>query len=173
MGRLGRDPEFFKYVKGNVANRVMERVKYGLTALPTDENPYLEYILTGNFKNSLPYYLRRENFDIIRKNLDKLVLLKGDLDVAFQAYPTLRFDGFNLSDIFEYMDYEQYISELQKILDFSNKEARLVYWNMLVDRNRPNKMRDRLNPLEREAKELFLKDKAFFYKSLIIEEVIG
>jgi S-adenosylmethionine-diacylglycerol 3-amino-3-carboxypropyl transferase len=173
MGHLGRDPEFFKYVKGDVASRIMERVKYGLTALPTNENPYLEYILTGNFKNSLPFYLRRESFDIIQKNLEKLVLFKGDLDTAFRAYSTLRFDGFNLSDIFEYMSHEQYTYELQKILGFSKKEARLVYWNMLVDRKRPEKMKDRLKPLERKARELFLQDKAFFYKSLIVEEVTG
>lgn len=73
MGYLGRDPECFKYVEGNVASRLMDRVQYALTILPTDKNPYLEYILTGNFRKSLPFYLRKDNFEIIRKNLDKLV----------------------------------------------------------------------------------------------------
>ncbi len=31
MGRLGRDPEFFRYVEGSVAERILERVEYALT----------------------------------------------------------------------------------------------------------------------------------------------
>lgn len=33
MGRLGRDPAFFKYVEGSVADRILERTRHALTAL--------------------------------------------------------------------------------------------------------------------------------------------
>lgn len=171
MGRLGRDPEFFKYIEGDVASRIMNRAKYALTILPTDKNPYLEYILTGNFRNSLPFYLRKDNFEIIRKNIDKLVIFNGNLDEAFQVNRTLKFDGFNLSDIFEYMSYNQYVTELERIIDSSNTGARLVYWNMLADRKSPESFKYRINSLAEYAQELFLQDKAFFYNSLIVEEV--
>ncbi len=172
MGRLGRDPEFFKYVEGNVADRIMRRAEYALTALPADENPYLEYILTGNFGNSLPFYLREGNFENIRDNLDKLVLFKGDLVAALKAHSTLKFDGFNLSDIFEYMSHQEYRSELGRVVDASGHGARLVYWNMLADRKYPPNLKDRLDPMDDLAQNLFLRDKAFFYKALVIERVI-
>ncbi len=172
MGHLGRDPEFFKYVEGNVAARIMLRAEYALTALPVDENPYLEYILTGNFGKSLPYYLREDNFENIRNNLDKLVLFKGDLVAALREHGTFRFDGFNLSDIFEYMSREEYQSNLGRIVDASIHGARLVYWNMLADRKYPAKLKDRLEPMDDFAQSLFLRDKAFFYKALVIERVI-
>jgi S-adenosylmethionine-diacylglycerol 3-amino-3-carboxypropyl transferase len=172
MGHLGRDPEFFKYVEGNVAARIMRRAEYALTTLPADENPYLEYILTGNFGNSLPFYLREDNFENIRNNLDKLVLFKGDLVTALQEHSTLEFDGFNLSDIFEYMSNEEYQSELGRVVDASRHGARLVYWNMLADRKYPPNLKDRIVALDDLAQTLFLRDKAFFYKALVIERVI-
>jgi len=172
MGRLGRDPELFRYVEGNVAKRILSRVEYALTALSTHDNPYLEYILTGNFENSLPYYLQVANFDAIRNNLKSLVLYKGTVIEAIRANGGLKFDGFNLSDIFEYMSYDQYVSELCEILESSQSGARIVYWNMLAERRPPVTIKDRLGSLEDIADELFRKDKAFFYKALRVEEAI-
>ena len=172
MGKLGRDPEFFKYVETDVASRIFKRAEYALTVLSTDENPYLEYILTGSFKNALPFYLRRENFDAIRKNIDRLVIFKGNLREALQRGQQPRFDGFNLSDIFEYMSYNQYEEELRNILDHTNPGARLVYWNMLADRKHVNGLETKVRFLDKEAAELFKQDKAFFYKSLIVGEAI-
>jgi len=171
MGKLGRDPEFFKYVETDVASRIFKRAEYALTVLPTDANPYLEYILMGNFRNSLPFYLRRENFDMIRNNIDRLVIFKGNLREAFQSKHQMRFDGFNLSDIFEYMNYNQYEEEVRNILDHTYPGARLVYWNMLADRKQINGLETNMRFLDQEASELFKQDKAFFYKSLIIGEV--
>lgn len=171
MGRLGRDPEFFKYVETDVASRIFKRAEHALTFLPTDKNPYLEYILTGNFQRALPFYLRRENFDSIRNNLDKLVIFRGDLQQTFKAHRTVKFDGFNLSDIFEYMSYQQYAEQLKSILGASKKGTKIVYWNMLADRKYVDELKSQINFLDEEASQLHRQDKAFFYKSLIIGEV--
>jgi S-adenosylmethionine-diacylglycerol 3-amino-3-carboxypropyl transferase len=172
MGYLGRDPEFFTYVEGDVASRLLERAEYALTALATDQNPYLEFILTGNFGKTLPFYLREENFEKIRDHLDRLILFHGNLLEALRAHASLRFDGFNLSDIFEYMNYAEYVSELQKVIDASKPGTRVVYWNMLADRKNPLALKNRLATLEDLAADLFKQDKAFFYKALVIERVL-
>ena len=171
MGRLGRDPEFFRYVEGDVAARLLERAQYALTVLPTHDNPYLEYILTGNFARALPHYLRPEQYQAIRANLDKLVLFKGGIAEALEAHPGVKFDGFNLSDIFEYMSYGDYVRHLHLLVEGSNQGARLAYWNMLADRLPPADCRGRLESLEARAIALFRQDKAFFYKAFRIEEV--
>lgn len=171
LGRLGRDPEFFRYVEGNVAARLLKRAQHALTTLPTDSNPYLQFIVRGNFQRVLPFYLREENFEAIRGNLDRLVLFEGSVDEAIHAHPDVAFDGFNLSDIFEYVSYEEYLAGLDRIVRSARDGARLVYWNMLADRKSPPGFRDRLEALDERARELHLQDKAFFYKALIIERV--
>ena len=48
MGRLGRDPSFFRYVEGSVADRILARTRHALTALNPADYPYLQWILTGH-----------------------------------------------------------------------------------------------------------------------------
>lgn len=168
---LGRNPDFYKSINIDIAHSVMCRTKYAITALPTHNNPYLEYIIKGNFKNVLPFYLCRDNFEKIRNNLNKLDIFKGSLTKALQSNNTLKFDGFNLSDIFEYMSNDQYITVLKLIINCSKKGARLVYWNNLAKKEPTPFLKKRLKSLNEIAHNLFLQNKAFFYSSLIIEEV--
>ena len=81
------------------------------------------------------------------------------------------FRSFNLSDIFEYMSEPEYHGELRRILQRARPRARLVYWNMLVDRRAPPG-ETRLRCREDLSAELFARDKAFFYKRLIVEEAL-
>jgi S-adenosylmethionine-diacylglycerol 3-amino-3-carboxypropyl transferase len=173
MGRLGRDPAFFRYVEGSVAERILARTRYALTTLDPAANPYLQWILTGTHTSALPFALRRENFDSIRCNLDNLEWHHGSIEEYLEARPDVRIDRFNLSDIFEYMSPENYQRLLERLLTASRPGARLVYWNMLAPRGRPETLANRLRPMEVLANQLFLQDKAWFYSRLIIEEVIG
>ena len=89
-----------------------------------------------------------------------------------ESTPAGTFDGYNLSDIFEYLDLPAYHALLARLADASRPGARLVYWNMLAPRRRPEAMAQRLRPLADLAARLYAQDKAFFYSALVIEEVI-
>ncbi|MDA7881530.1 BtaA family protein, partial [Akkermansiaceae bacterium] len=69
MGRLGRDPAFFDYVSGSVAERILDRARYALVELDPVTNPYLHWILTGNYGDKLPLSLQKESFLKIRTAL--------------------------------------------------------------------------------------------------------
>ena len=170
MGRLGRDPEFFRYVEGSVADRILERCRYALTELPTHENPYLEYILTGNFARNRPLYLRPEPYRALGERLDGLVLFHGPVQEAGRHHAGSGFDGFNLSDVFEYLDPTASAELYRELLELARPRARLAYWNMLVPRSVPESLRSRVRSLE-VAAELFRRDLAFFYSAFVLEEV--
>ncbi|HEX5718129.1 MAG TPA: DUF3419 family protein [Thermoanaerobaculia bacterium] len=172
MGRLGRDPEFFRYVEGSVAERILGRSRYALTVLPTHENPYLEYILTGNFSRTLPLYLRPEVYPEVKRNIDKLILFEGPIDQAAKIHQDQGFDGFNLSDIFEYLDEPTSMEVYARLLDAARPGARFAYWNMLVPRRLSKSFPGRVRYLEAESKELFAKDLAWFYSAFVVEEVV-
>lgn len=169
MGALGRDPAFFRYVQGSVAERILARTYHALTELEPARNPYLRWILTGRHDDVLPFALREESFEAIRRNLDRLELRLGaieDLTVNQGG-----FDCFNLSDIFEYMSEENYQRELERILAIARRGARIAYWNMLVPRSRPQHFASRLEPLDELSQRLFAEDKAFFYSAFVVEQV--
>lgn len=172
MGRLGRDPSFFRYVEGEVASRLLARTRHALTAMDPAANPYLQWLLTGRHLTALPYALRPENFEAIRSNLDRLEWHCQPLGQFLSSHRQTRIDRFNLSDVFEYMPTENYHCLLEKLAACASSGARLAYWNMLVPRRRPHHMADKLRPLSELAYHLHRNDKAFFYSDFVIEEVL-
>jgi S-adenosylmethionine-diacylglycerol 3-amino-3-carboxypropyl transferase len=169
MGALGRSPAFFQYVEGNVATRILDRTRFALTELEPAENPYMQWILNGTHNGVLPFALREENFEPIRRNLDKLEWRCSSIEDALNQDGS--FDCFNLSDIFEYMSQESYEQLLRCISERSKSGARLAYWNMLAPRSRPDSMDRVLEPLRELSRALFAQDKAFFYSAFIVERV--
>jgi S-adenosylmethionine-diacylglycerol 3-amino-3-carboxypropyl transferase len=169
MGKLGRDPAFFSHAKGDLAKRLLKRVEHAVVTLPTHTNPYLNFIMTGNFTNAaLPHYLREENFTKIKDNIDRISLFHGDLSQVCESWEE-GFDAFNLSDIFEYMSINL-TEEAFSILEQSSRgSARIAFWNMMVDRFIPEKSRFSIDSALSE--KLFCKDNAFFYKRFIVGQI--
>ena len=175
MGRLGRDPEFFRYVEGSVAERILERARFALTELPATDNPYLEYILRGTFRAALPPYLEPAAYEALRRRMreapEGLTLHLGPVEEAARRHAGDGFDGFNLSDVFEYLDAGTCTRLYAALLEHARPGARLAYWNMLVPRRRPDAVAARVRSLEGEARNLFLCDRAFFYSAFVLEQV--
>jgi len=190
VGKLGRDKEFFRYAEKNISEEMKERSRYALCEQNPYENPYINYILTGNYrKDCLPYFLRKENFDKIRKNLHKVEILQSSVEEYLDQID-FKINKFNLSDIFEYMSVENYSKLMEKIYENAEDNALLAYWNLIVERNSEKldykkmdseiavtgketnvngKKYERMKELDRKLHE---KDMTFFYTDFVVEKVI-
>lgn len=169
MGRLGRDPAFFAHVRGSLADHVAERISHAVVKLDPAENPYLHWILKGAHGAALPFAWRQAHYAAIAARLDRLDIRPGALE-RFIATGE-RADGFNLSDIFEYMDEPSFAAVYGRLLAASHPGARFVYWNMMVSRRVPLQHVARIttrSDLEERGKAI---DKAFFYSDFVVEEV--
>ncbi|MEI6654918.1 MAG: DUF3419 family protein [Verrucomicrobiota bacterium] len=175
MGRLGRDPAFFKYVDGSVAERILARTRHALCELDPAQNPYLHWILRGTHGAALPLAWRRGSFEPIKRALweDRLRVVNASLEELFEMEPDRQYDALNLSDIFEYMSETAYHKLLDRIVSASRAGARLAYWNMLAPRSRPAAMADRLRSLDELSASLWYEDRAFFYSRFVVEEVLA
>ncbi len=124
MGKLGRDKTFYNYVdeKEKSSKNIKHIFDYGITHIPNYDNQYINYILLNKFnENCLPLYLEKENFEIIRRNIDKIEVFESDLININGKY-----DFFNLSDIFEYMSETEFEENINKISQISNDNARIL-----------------------------------------------
>ncbi len=174
MGRLGRDPQFFRYVEGSVADHLMSRVKHALCVLDPASNPYLHWILRGTHGDALPLALRPEYFRTIRDRLDRVEIYHGSIESCLdEARGGPRFDRFNLSDIFEYMSPDAGAVLLRRIASAARPGAHLLYWNMLAPRSRPPSLSREIEPLEALSRELHADDRAFFYSRVVLERIIA
>jgi S-adenosylmethionine-diacylglycerol 3-amino-3-carboxypropyl transferase len=169
MGRLGRDAAFFDHVEGSPAAHVSRRIAHAAVTLQPADNPYLAWILTGKCRDALPLAWRAEHYATIRDRLNRLDIRKGSLE-RFVATGE-KADGFNLSDIFEYMSPDVFADVYGRLLSAANQGARLVYWNMMAPRRAPGELARRVIRRQAEEEALKTEDKAFFYSDFVIEEV--
>ena len=190
VGKLGRDKEFFRYAEKNISEEMKERSRYALCELSPHENPYINYILTGNYrKDCLPYFLRKENFDKIRKNIHKVEIIQSSVEEYLDKID-FKIDKFNLSDIFEYMSAGNYGKLMEKIYDNANEDALLAYWNLIVERNsekldykktdseiavngkEKNVDGKKFERMKELNSRLHKRDMTFFYTDFVVEKVI-
>ena len=172
MGRLGRDPSFFRYVEGGVADRILARTEQALTELDPSRNPYLQWIALGRFAGALPHWLRSENLEPIRANLDRIERRVAPVEVVLAEAAEASIDKFNMSDIFEYVSGVAADRLFDDLARAGRAGGRVAYWNMLVDRHRPERLAHRLRPATELSERLHRTAKAFFYSALVIEEIV-
>lgn len=170
MGRLGRDPAFFDHVEGSAAAHVAARTRHAFVDQDPSANPYLAWILTGRHGDALPRALAPERFEAIRARLDRLEIRLATVESL--AAEGVKADGFNLSDIFEYMSPPAHEASYASVLDAARPGARIAYWNMMAPRRAPAPLADRIRPRSDLEATLGPADKAFFYRAFVVEEVL-
>lgn len=169
MIKMGHTSESLGSFKGNFPSQVRARVGHSLTRLAACNNPYLTYALTGNYNvNALPRYLRANYKDVITSRLDRITLVHGPVQTA----GTGKFDGYNLSDIFGFMNDDEFQASYEHLYSRANIHARFVYWSSLIPRIAPASMRSCIKTMRQLSSDLFFQDKGWFYNSFIVEEVI-
>lgn len=131
MGRLGRDPSFFDQVQANVGNSIFLRAEGHLTSDLVSKNHFLDYQLRGQFTVNLPFYLRIENYERIKQNIHKVKWMQSDL---LGINSDENFDVINLSNIFEYMNEETYLLQLNHLKHILRSGGTMGHWNLLVNR---------------------------------------
>lgn len=171
MGRMGRDKTFFEHVEGSPAQHVARRIHHAAVDCDPAQNPYLFWIMNGTHGDALPMAWREEHFKIIKDRLDRIEVRLGSLE-AF-VLTGEQANGFNLSDIFEYMSPDIFEQVYDNIISAATPKARLVYWNMMVPRRVPERLTHRIETLTSLENSLKSQDKAFFYSDFVVEEVKG
>lgn len=170
MGRMGRDKAFFDHVDGSLSDHVARRIRHAAVTCDPSENPYLHWIMTATHGAALPMTWREEHYATIRARLDRLDIRQGALE-AFVSTGE-KADGFNLSDIFEYMSPDVFSEVYGQILSAANPGARLVYWNMMAPRRVPEAHARRVARQQELEDRLKTEDKAFFYSDFVVEDVL-
>ncbi|MDP2080369.1 MAG: DUF3419 family protein [Pseudotabrizicola sp.] len=171
MGRMGRDKAFFDHVDGSPAQHVARRIHHAAVETDPAQNPYLHWILHGTHGAALPMTWRAEHFDTIRSRLERIDIRPGSLE-AFVSTGE-RADGFNLSDIFEYMSPAVFAQVYGSILAAAAPKARLVYWNMMAPRRVPPAFAAQVTRQRGIEDRLKAQDNAFFYSDFVVEAVNG
>ncbi len=166
MGRYGRDPQFLKQVQVPVSYFIRQKAAQHLQSGHCTHNAFLQMIFTGNYRHSLPFYLRQKNFESIKNNIHKLNIVQADATAVIKQES---YDTYCLSNIFEYMPqalFEQLVKDWQPYL---LPKSKIAFWNLMATRSfaeiEPGHyVKSKVN------EQLLQKDNGFFYNRFCLEE---
>jgi len=166
MSGRARDATQFRHVDVEDApGFFLERLRHVCTQLPTRGNHYLEWLLTGRYRSSIPPWLRPENFERLRDLTGRVTLVASELSQFLETQPAGAFSAANLSDVFEYLR-EDGAQELFELVGSRLRPGgRIAYWNLLVPRSA-----DGLPARRDLARGLWQQDRVFFYSDFHLNE---
>lgn len=174
LSRFGRTADFFRYVSMDDISKVLfERTEYGLTALPIKDNFYAEYILSGKYENlqAAPPYLNPDNFEIIKRRLNRIKLVCSSLEKYLNKLPSNSISKFNLSDCFEYMSEDQRSDLLKQIAKISRPGARLALWTLFIPQSIPKDFNNKIELLKELSENLSSTARTFFYNDFCLWQI--
>lgn len=174
MARLGRDPAFFKYVENrNVGAEFLERARWALVETNPKQNHFLQYALLGEYPNLEygPVYLRESNFETLRETTAHVKIVRGDVEGHLATLSADSLSKLYLSDLFEWVSAEHHEQMLRAICAVTRPQGRLIYWNLLVPRSRPESLASMIDTHDEEAEALHKRDLAFVYGDFHVESV--
>lgn len=172
MARLGRERACFDFAPRRIARTLLTRARAALVRPDIAGNAYLQWLLTGRHRTALPYALRPANYATIRANLGRLEWRCERLEQCLSGLDANSIDRFNLSNVFEYMSESMAASVLREVARVGRPGARVLYWNLFAPRARPAALSDQLRSHWVEARELRRGAATFFYRRVMLEEVL-
>ncbi len=176
LGKWGLDPEFFNHVNGvsSFGQHWLHLTKHALVDLPVRENYFLAQIAFGKYLNreAVPPYLHARHFEDLKNYADRVRVVTRELEAFLLQSEAASIDKFALSNVFEWVDEAAYCALLKELWRVGAPGARMCYRNLLVRRERPTPLADRLRSHGDEAQRLLRRDRSFVYSNFVLEEII-
>lgn len=130
------DPSWFAGSgTSDFGSHFLQLARHVLVALPARDNWFLAQILLGRYhEQSVPAYLRAENFAAIHERVERVELVIADIADGLRAQPGGSIDAFALSNVFEYSPAELFESGKDEVVRVARPGARIAHRNLLAPR---------------------------------------
>ena len=167
------DPGFFRFVPRRfpIWRYIDERLTRGLMNFPAAESDFVCLLFSGRFDpgGSLPPYLEKKNYPLLKKNLSRVRTITCSLGDFLEGLRSARFDKFSLSDFTSYTDGVEYERIWKGIVRASAPQARVCERQFLVKRDIPRSVRDVVRRDVSMEMELEAQDTSLFYTFVVAE----
>lgn len=174
MSRLGRDPAFFQFVdKKSVGAEFLGRARRALIETAACDNHFLQYVLWGGYPDLErgPIYLRESSFATLRETTPRIRIVRSDLESHLSTLADGELSALYLSDLCEWVSAPHFEEMLCQIARATRAGGRMVYWNLLVPRSRPEALADMIDHHGELSRSLHARDQAFVYGSFHVESI--
>ena len=172
-GGLKADYFHFDDGAGSFAESFFNRFSKVLKDVPVKGNYFLHLYLKGCYKslNELPEYLLEPNFNVIKSRLNRIKIVTCDAKQWLSEMPDNFLNCFGLSNICELMDADDTLKFFNEVNRVAVPNARISFRNLMIPREVPEVLRNRIILDEGTSKTIFDNDRSFVYGKVAAYQV--
>jgi len=111
----------------------------------------------------VPAYLKRENYELIRSGVDRIKIITADAQSWIDSMPDDSINCFALSNICELMSEKDTNRLFTAICTTARTDARIVFRNLMIPRDVPNVLKDKIVKDEILSRNIYDNDRSFVY----------
>lgn len=177
MFGLGIPPQQYEELKkdlsegSSVIDIYRERAKRLAVDYPINENYFAWQAFARKYdtenRRALPEYLKEENYQILRTNINRLDTDIGSITDKIKQSPKATYNRFVFLDAQDWMNAEIMADLWQAIADFGGKGSRIIFRtagkNSPIEVNLPSDLRAKFIYDKNLSLELFKQDRASIY----------
>jgi S-adenosylmethionine-diacylglycerol 3-amino-3-carboxypropyl transferase len=175
LGWGGLDPQFFTYVNGveSFGEHFRRLARHAMVDLPIRDNYFIAQICLGRYRDerSVPPYLLAENYEALRRAVDRIEIVTGEIGSILQRLPADSIDCFNFSNVFEWVPTATFETMLRETHRVARPRGRLCYRNLLVRRGHPSSLDHLFKPHKDLSARLLYRDRSFVYSGFEVSSV--
>ncbi len=174
---LGIPPQQYDELKkdlgenGNIVDIYRERTKKLAVEYPIDENYFAWQAFSRKYdtktQKAIPEYLKKENYDHLKVNINKLHTIIGSVTDEIKRNPFDTFNRFVFLDAQDWMNSESMTDLWNAIAKNSKQGARIIFRTAgatsPIEKSLPKTLRDKFYYEKEHSKQLFKKDRASIY----------
>lgn len=167
LAKRGLVADYFHFDDGSksFAESFYNRSKKAFRNIPVKGNYFLSLYLLGKYKNEfeVPAYLQRENFELLKSRIDRIIVITAEAQTWIDSMPNESLDCFALSNICELMSENETNRLFASIYRTSRSKGRVIFRNLMIPRDVPNELKQKIEKNETLSKFIFDNDRSFVY----------
>ena len=167
LAKKGLEVDYFQFDDNSTSfsESFYKRASHVMKDIPVQNNYFVALYFLGHYLNveSVPEYLKAENFSIIKQNIDRVHSISADSKYWLQQQPEKMFDGFALSNICELMDDRDTYKLFSEVIRTAKPGAKIIFRNLMIPRDVPAELRDVIKKDEALSRQIQFEDRSFVY----------
>ena len=167
LAKKGLVSDYFHFDDGSTSfyESFYKRASHVMRDVPVETNYFIALYFLGHYLNNanVPEYLKRENFSIIKNNIEKIHTVSADSKYWLQQQPAEMFNAFALSNICELMDDGDTHKLFSEVIRTAKPGAKIIFRNLMIPREVPADLQPIIMKDEALSKQLQFEDRSFVY----------
>lgn len=170
LAKRGLKDDYFHFDDGSksFAENFYNRHKNVIRNVSIEGNYFLSLYVLGRYRNESerPDYLRKEYYEEIKSRLDRIINIAEDAKLWLNNHKGSDIDCFAMSNICELMSDHDTRATFESIYHAGKNGAEVCFRNLMVPRDVPVDMVDKITIDKEMSKELVGNDRSFVYSKV-------